>query len=135
MTAPAFDRQGIEERRMQRHHRGWHIIAKLVSARQHADADIEQASEVEADLDAALAEIDRLRAKDGDVMPSEWERLTADNNAATVLHYRRGQVWLDTDIDEADGLCIALGNSRKITIRKALAELEHRIADLRKALD
>ena len=63
MTDLAFDRHGIEERREQRHHRGWHIISKLVSARQHADADIAQAGEVEADLAAALAEIDRLRAE------------------------------------------------------------------------
>ena len=122
---------------MQRHHRGWHIIAKLVSARQHADADIAQASEVEADLDAALAEIDRLRNKDGDVIPSEWERLTLDSQAATVLHYRRGEVWLDTNIGHADGLCIACGIwcSRYEIIRYALIELDRRVCDLRKALD
>ena len=71
----------------------------------------------------------------GDLMQNKWDRLTPDRDAVTVLHYRLGQLWLDTDIGEADGICIAIGTTRNQIIHRALIELDHRVCDLRKALD
>jgi hypothetical protein len=59
-------------------------------------------------------------------------------DSATRLHLFTDDgvdVWLDTDIDERDGLCIGMGNTPREALQDALRELEGRCLDLRRALE
>lgn len=67
------------------------------------------------------------------------ELLTREG-AATRLHVEQDVdgtwvVWLDTDIDERDGICIGIGADRASALADAYTELSDRLTELKRVVE